>query len=171
MGYMFFVRSSPCPAPDLHSSPPPHTLRALRSSIASRPRSLAISRLPAHSSPRTVCPPFDSRQYTLAFDQPLSVDTSSVTNMNFMFWVHARRSRAMAPSIQFGLPHARAACAAAAPCRLPARTSPRVAYALLSTRQLASAFNQPLSFDTSSVTDMRGMFRVRSPRVPWLPRF
>ena len=33
--------------------------------------------------------------------------------------------------------------------------------------QLASAFNQPLSFDTSSVTNMRSMFYVRTPaRVP-----
>ena len=29
------------------------------------------------------------------------------------------------------------------------------------TRQFADRFNQPLSFDTSSVTDMRYMFRVR----------
>ena len=45
-------------------------------------------------------------------------------------------------------------------------------YALLSTRQSASAFNQPLSFDTSSVTDMSDMFRVRSGRAPtstWIP--
>ena len=35
------------------------------------------------------------------------------------------------------------------------------------TRQSASAFNQPLSFDTSSVTDMSIMFRVRAPRVPF----
>ena len=34
--------------------------------------------------------------------------------------------------------------------------------ARLSTRQRASAFNQPLSFDTYSVTDMRYMFSVRS---------
>merc|ERR1711935_930132 len=30
----------------------------------------------------------------------------------------------------------------------------------------ASAFNQPLSFDTSSVTDMSGMFVVRSSQCP-----
>jgi len=36
-------------------------------------------------------------------------------------------------------------------------------------RQDASAFNQPLSFDTSSVTNMRYIFHVRSPRVPWPP--
>ena len=33
---------------------------------------------------------------------------------------------------------------------------------LLSTRQFARAFNQLLSFDTSSVTDMSLMFYVRS---------
>ena len=35
-------------------------------------------------------------------------------------------------------------------------------YASFSTRQWASAFNQPLSFDTSSVTTMQSMFNVRS---------
>ena len=35
----------------------------------------------------------------------------------------------------------------------------------LVTRQLASAFNQPLSFDISSVTNMPSMFHVRSPRA------
>jgi len=36
----------------------------------------------------------------------------------------------------------------------------------LPTRQSASAFNQPLSWDTSSVTDMRYMFQVRFARAP-----
>jgi len=36
---------------------------------------------------------------------------------------------------------------------------------LLSTRQLAWAFNQPLSFDTSKVTTMFSMFQVRSARA------
>jgi hypothetical protein len=36
---------------------------------------------------------------------------------------------------------------------------------LLSTRQLARAFNQPLSLDTSKVTDMSYMFYVRSARA------
>eukprot|EP00964_Phaeocystis_antarctica_P009989 scaffold5448_cov59-Phaeocystis_antarctica.AAC.1 len=34
---------------------------------------------------------------------------------------------------------------------------------LAATRQGAGAFNQPLSLDTSSVTNMRGMFQVRTP--------
>ena len=41
--------------------------------------------------------------------------------------------------------------------------------ALLSTRQGAAAFNQPLSFDTSSVTNMDRMFDVRFPRPPRPP--
>jgi len=57
------------------------------------------------------------------------------------------------------------------PSRHPARTSlPPASHALPSTRQNAYAFNQPLSFDTSSVTDMYGMFYVRSPRVPLAPK-
>ena len=36
---------------------------------------------------------------------------------------------------------------------------------LPSTRQQANAFNQPLSFDTSKVTDMKYMFHVRSARA------
>jgi len=51
------------------------------------------------------------------------------------------------------------------------QTPPRIVCALISTRQGASSFNQPLSFDTSSVTDMSWMFYVRSPRVPWPPAF
>eukprot|EP00964_Phaeocystis_antarctica_P146579 scaffold112914_cov42-Phaeocystis_antarctica.AAC.1 len=43
------------------------------------------SRLSGRTSPRTVCPPFGSRQYASAFNQPLSFDTSSVTNMGYMF--------------------------------------------------------------------------------------
>ena len=39
-------------------------------------------------------------------------------------------------------------------------------HALLSTRQSAAAFNQPVNFDTSRVTNMIAMFQVRSLRVP-----
>ena len=38
-------------------------------------------------------------------------------------------------------------------------------YAFLVTRQNASAFNQPLNFDTSKVTTMKRMFAVRSARA------
>jgi len=49
--------------------------------------------------------------------------------------------------------------------RLPARVPPAL-NVLISTGQSAGAFNQPLSFDTSSVTTMAYMFVVRSARAP-----
>ena len=42
-------------------------------------------------SPRTICPPFDSRQGASAFNQPLSLDTSSATAMYNIFKVHSAR--------------------------------------------------------------------------------
>ena len=61
-------------------------------------------------------------------------------------------------------------------CRRPTPYRPRppprsASYALLSTRQGALAFNQPLSlaFDTSSVTDMSYMFSVRARSACALP--
>ena len=103
-------------------------------------------------------------QYATAFNQPLSFDTSSVTEMSSMFAV--RFARALAPSLQlyfsWALP-AHAACATATPRPLASRPAPRpTSHALLPTWQYALAFNQPLSFDTSSVTRMTGMFAVRS---------
>jgi hypothetical protein len=55
---------------------------------------------------------------------------------------------------------------------VPSRLAPLppASHALPSTRQNAHAFNQPLSFDTSSVTDMYQMFQVRSARVPLAPK-
>jgi hypothetical protein len=99
------------------------------------------------------------------FNQPLSLDTSEVTAMEWMFYV--RSARALGPnSLKSGLPRAcRLRRRRLTPYRLPARTSPRFACPSLSTRQIASAFNQPLSFDTSKVTSMRSMFYVRSARA------
>ena len=59
-------------------------------------------------------------------------------------------------------------CAATTPQALPlpgSHLSPPHRMPSPSTRQFASAFNQPLSFDTSSVTNMYRMFRVRSARA------
>ena len=59
-----------------------------------------------------------------------------------------------------------AARAPAAPCPPACQPVCRPSsYASLSTRQRASAFNQLLSFDTSSVTTMQDMFYVRSARA------
>ena len=81
MGSIFYVRSSPCLAPNLQSSPPLHAVFA------------AVARhLPPagpHTSPCTVNPPLDSPQNAPAFNQPLSFDTSRVTNMLAMFSVRS----------------------------------------------------------------------------------
>ena len=59
-----------------------------------------------------------------------------------------------------------AATAAAAPRPPTSQRTPRPASrALPWTRQIAKAFNQPLSWDTSSVTDMYNMFSVRPTRA------
>ena len=124
------------------------------------------SRLPARTSPpRIACTPLDTRQYASAFNQPLSWDTSNVTDMGYMFYV--RSARALGPQALSRVPCMPLVCRHhPGPSRLPARTSPpRIACALPSTRQDAKAFNQPLSIDTSSVKDMSNMFRVRSARA------
>ena len=112
---------------------------------------------------------FDPLQSASAFNQPLSFDTSSVTDMKSMFSCSfVRTTRAQPPA------HYLCPAIASHVLLLPAaRPSPRFV-ALLSTRQCggfsfsppASSFNQPVNFDTSSVTNMYGMFYVRSPRVP-----
>jgi len=66
-----------------------------------------------------------TRQYASAFNQPLSLDTSSVTDMSYMFTV--RSARALAPnSLESGLP-VHAACAAAASRPPASRPAPRPA--------------------------------------------
>ncbi len=97
-----------------------------------------------------------------------SWDTSRVTKMNGMFWV---RPACALPSVLSRLRRA-AGPASHVPSHLPA--DPADACMLLpspqpsrSTRQNAFAFNQPLSFDTSSVTRRENtyhMFAVRSMR-------
>ena len=107
-----------------------------------------------------------TRQLAYAFNQPLSFDTSKVTDMAYMFYV--RSARALAPnSLESGLPP----CTPLAPPPPHALPPPGLHLAphrmcpSLSTRQHAHAFNQPLSFDTSKVTDMRYMFYVRPARA------
>ena len=91
-----------------------------------------------------------------------SWDTSSVTTMEGMFQVVSAcpdpKAFRQAP------PAARLATASDPPASRP-RTSPRILRAPISTRQSARAFNQPLSFETSSVTIMYLMFYVRSARA------
>ena len=163
---MFNVRPRLTCARSLRGPPPAHHLRRLH------PHARPVS----SSSPRpNSCALLSTRQGASVFNQPLSIDTSSVTDMNAMFFVRPRVPCAQSPvgpSLQNGCPTARAASPyppRASPhstSRLPARTSSRIAYPLLSTRQEALAFDQPLNFDTSSVTAMWSMFRVRSSPCP-----
>ena len=77
----------------------------------------------------------------MAFNQPLSWDTPSVTNMGYMFYGAPKFNQ---------------------PLDFDTSSVTAMDYMFEET----SAFNQPLSFDTSSVTTMSGMFYVRFPRVP-----
>ena len=126
---------------------------------------------------RFVCLPLSARQSS-AFNQPLSFDTSKVTNMNSMFAGGCLGSVADSngactwgdhvPCPQLN-PSLNATCATRCPTpsHIPAHMPP-ASYAALSarqTRQAAVAYNQPLSLDTSSVNDMSKMFQVRSARA------
>ena len=81
--------------------------------------------------------------------------------MDNMF--NVRSARALAPTaLSRSLP-VHANCVAATPRPHAFRAAPLPAsHARLSTRQYASAFDQPLSFDTSKVTNMGAIFYVRS---------
>ena len=98
------------------------------------------------------------------FNQPLSFDTSSVTTMRYMFLV---RCPVPAPNQQSSLP-LRDACTAVARHLPPPdpHLAPHRMPSLRSSAQYASAFNQPLSFDTSKVTIMQQIFYVRSAPCP-----
>ena len=86
-----------------------------------------------------------ARQSASAFDQPLTFDTSRVKDMSWMFYVRPQH----------------APCAADVCHPLVSRPTPRP---LFLARQFARAFNQPLDFNTYSVTTMHAMFYVRSAR-------
>ena len=94
--------------------------------------------------------------------------------MRSMFNVRSPRVPLPFKSLESGLFRACHFCRAATTQQaLPpsgSHTSPPASHALPLTRQSASAFNQPLSFDTSSVTEMSYLFSVRSPRVPMAPK-
>ena len=77
-----------------------------------------------------------------------------------------RSARALPPpALSRALP-VRAACDTATQRPHASRAAPLPALrARLFTPQYASAFNQPLSFDTSKVTNMYAMFYVRSARA------
>jgi hypothetical protein len=101
----------------------------------------------------------------LAFNQPLSFDTSKVTYMERMFDVRSTRAL-WTPSLEsVPLCACRFRRYRPTPFRLPGLAPRPASHALLSTWQYTLAFNQPLSFDTSKVTRMDFMFHVRSARA------
>jgi len=95
-----------------------------------------------------------------------SWDTSSVTNMAYMFSVRSARAPCQQPP-QLGPLPARCLRRRRAHAHQPPLPPVTALFMLfLSPRQSATAFNQPLSWDTSSVTRMDCMFQVRSARAP-----
>ena len=98
------------------------------------------------------------------FDEDVSSwNTSSVTDMQHMFYVRTPARVQCPVSSRFFRARCEHRHRRHAPSRLP---TPRALHACLGvTRQYATAFNQPLSLDTSSVTNMGNMFWVRSARA------
>ena len=112
---------------------------------------------PSATSPHRTSP-LSARQRSRAFNQPLNFDTSNVVNMDEMFEAHSAR-RILWPILLSSLPlFARCIMRFAPPL-----SDPPASYAPLLTRQEATAFNQPLNFDTSRVIIMGEMFRVLPP--------
>ena len=132
MRQMFSVRSPPCPAPNLQSRP---ALHAACTAVARR--------LPPpnpYTSPRAACPPFNSRQGASVFNQPLSFDTSSVTDMSGMFYVRSS-PRALPPICSRAL-----SCTLCLhrgrpppPARRPAYLAPHLLSTLRSTRRRSTS--------------------------------
>ena len=103
-------RTHPCPTPTSCTS----AARALRSPYT-RPSSCAVGPRPAS------CALVSTRQDAKVFNQPLSFDISSVTNIGYMFSV--RSARTLAPSLQSSPPalpvHAACAAVISRPPHLP----------------------------------------------------
>ena len=99
---------APCP-PNLQSHLSLCTLHAHRA------RSPPPAPRPAHSPHRTVCPACDPRQEARAFNQPLSWDTSGVTDMRGMFDVRCSPRPIPAPQ-----PPKEPAVSRPLPCKLRA---------------------------------------------------
>ena len=147
MVWMFQVRSSPCPAPNLQSSPP-----RVHAACAA-PVPFCILFPPSNSTGRVVLQPATELQHVQRHRHGRHVSGA-------LRACPGPPAFSRSPSRACRLRRHRPT-----PSHLPALTPRPASYALLSTRQLAKAFNQPLSFDTSSVTNMEVMFRVRADRA------
>ena len=156
MAYMFFVRSSPCPAPNLQSSPPLHTICTAVARLLPPPGTLHLfpHRMPSIrlSAVRASVQPAPELRNVRRHKHDLHVQRALLPEPCSQSAVKpspARRVHRGRPPPPAGTLHlARTVC------------SP------FGSRQSASAFDQPLSFDTSSVTNMKTMFYVRSSPCP-----
>ena len=79
-----------------------------------------------HPAPHRMHALLSTRQGALAFDQPLSLDTSSVTRMDHMFRVRSARALGSQPSVGPS-PACRLSHLRPTSSRLPTRTPPRIA--------------------------------------------
>ena len=86
-GYERHVRGALPPAP---SAPTPEPCHTHATWAAGSPFPLLCHISVPHASPSDGCRPFWTRQRASASNQPLSFDTSSVTDMNSMFSVRFR---------------------------------------------------------------------------------
>eukprot|EP00964_Phaeocystis_antarctica_P164088 scaffold141506_cov51-Phaeocystis_antarctica.AAC.2 len=157
MEWMFYVRSSPCPAPSLQSSPPLHTAcPAVARRLPPPSPHVVPHRMPSFrvSAVRVGVQPAAELGHLQRHDHVPDVRGALLP-------VPCPQS-AVAPCPL----HATRAPRSSTACRLPTRTSPRTACPPFDPRQYVTALNQPLSFDTSSVTNMGYMFRVRSSPCP-----
>eukprot|EP00964_Phaeocystis_antarctica_P017930 scaffold9957_cov44-Phaeocystis_antarctica.AAC.4 len=134
-GHVPHVLRALLPVPCPESAVEPSPARCVRRGRLPHP----ASRLPGRTLPRTVCPPFDSRQYASAFNQPLSFDTSSVTRMGYMFTV--RPSPRPAPICSRALSPARCLHRGRPPPPASQPATRTAAYALPATRQSATSLS------------------------------
>ena len=140
------------PKPPTHQSGPPCTLPGLP------PQRPPVS-LPS-MSPSWYASLW-TRQGATAFNQPLSLDASSVTNIDYMFMVRLRACPCAHSPIGLASPQ----LAPRSTPRPPPRPARRPHGMPLLTWQYATAFNQSLSLNTSKVTRMSSVFQVRSARA------
>ena len=144
-----------CPASSLHSWVlPARCLRRRRSSTPSRHRA-RMSRL-------FRCFPFDSAVRVGV--QPAAEPRHVQRHEHAIHVSGALRACPASSLHSWALPARCLRRCRPTPSCLAARASPS-SFASLSTRQYASSFSQPLSFDTSSVTNMDSMFYVRCARA------